>query len=658
MKHLFKRNYFILTKFTSTGSIQNIVHGSLDLSKKSGTKSGIRLLLLTLSLLILSSSQFTGLPAEIISGKVTDETGSPMVGVNVQVKGTNSRTYTDIKGLYQITVSPNSGFLIFSFIGYETKVIPVKGRWQINVRMEPTPAVVNEMAVIGYGTPKKMMVRGGTSVSAPMFTNDQEYYPRFNTENYASIHENGYKKVLDQPLSTFSVDVDRASYANVRRFINGGSLPPIDAVRIEEMINYFNYDYAGPEGDDPFSVYTELGNCPWNHSHQLLHVGLKGKSIEKENLPPSNLVFLIDVSGSMNSENKLGLLKSSFQMLVNELRAVDKVSIVVYAGAAGLVLEPTPGDRKEKILEAIEKLQAGGSTAGGAGLRLAYKIANENLIPKGNNRIILASDGDFNVGVSSNAEMERLVEEEREKGIFITVLGFGMGNYKDDRMEILANKGNGNYAYIDNIQEARKEMISEFGGTLFTIAKDVKFQLEFNPARVAAYRLIGYENRMLNAEDFNNDRKDAGEIGAGHSVTALYEIVPAGSDHNIHEIDPLRYQPNRKEVRPDPNAELLTIKLRYKKPDGEKSILVERKVEGILKRPEERSANFNFSAAVAEFGMLLRDSEYAAQSSFEEVLTLAQQDGERDEEGYRSEFLKLVKTAKIMKEWEAVRQDK
>ena len=341
------------------------------------------------------------------------------------------------------------------------------------------------------------------------------------------------------------------------------------------MINYFTYDYPEPEGKHPFSVYTELAACPWNPDHQLLHVGLKGKSIDKTELPASNLVFLLDVSGSMNSPNKLPLLKNAFHMLVNELREEDRVAIVVYAGAAGLVLPSTPGTRKEDILSAIEKLSAGGSTAGGQGLLLAYKVAEENFIEGGNNRIILATDGDFNVGVSSNADMERLVEKKRENGVFMTVLGFGMGNYKDDKMEIIADKGNGNYAYIDNIQEARKVMVAEFGGTLFTIAKDVKFQLEFNPARVKAYRLIGYENRLLNDEDFNDDKKDAGEMGAGHNVTALYELIPAGSEENTGSIDPLKYQKDNKTEKSDLSAELLTVKLRYKQPDGKTSTLYE-----------------------------------------------------------------------------------
>ena len=443
------------------------------------------------------------------------------------------------------------------------------------------------------------------------------------------------------PLSTFSIDVDNASYSNVRRYINQGNLPPVDAVRIEEMINYFHYDYPQPTGAHPFSVTTELARCPWNENNYLLHVGLQGKSIDKSELPASNLVLLLDVSGSMGMPNKLPLLKRAFKMLVNELRPADRVAIVVYAGAAGKVLDSTPGNEKKKIVDSLEKLNAGGSTAGGEGLKLAYKIAQENFIDGGNNRIILATDGDFNVGVSSTSEMERLIEKKREDGVFITVLGFGMGNIKDDKMETIADKGNGNYAYIDNIQEARKVFITEFGGTLFTIAKDVKFQVEFNPAQVKAYRLVGYENRLLNSEDFNDDTKDAGEMGAGHTVTALYEIVPASSIDAAPSVDALKYQ-EQKVVSGKYSKELLTIKLRYKLPDGEKSRLLELPVKNRLEK--NTSDNFRFSAAVAGFGMLLRGSEFMGNTTIDAVLNLAKNAKGDDEEGYRSEFIQLVKT--------------
>ncbi len=578
-----------------------------------------------------------------------------MPGVNVHVKNTRTGVMTDMEGKYSITVGDDAKVLVFSFIGYETSEVRIDGRLIIDVALVPSTTQLNEVAVIGYGTRDRSLpapARTGQAVREKKRAVGAGSYmpyacpqPGFNTEGYATIHENGYKDVLKQPLSTFSVDVDKASYANVRRFINMGQLPPVDAVRIEEMINYFSYDYPEPEGKDPFSVYTELSECPWNTDHQLLHIGLKGKSMDKSELPSSNLVFLIDVSGSMNSPNKLPLLKSAFRLLVNELRASDRVAIVVYAGAAGTVLGSTPGNRKEKIMQSIENLQAGGSTAGGQGLQLAYKIASENYAPGGNNRIILATDGDFNVGVSSNAEMERLVEKERGRGIYLTVLGFGMGNYKDDKMETLADKGNGNYAYIDNIQEARKVMVSEFAGTLFTIAKDVKFQLEFNPARVKAYRLVGYENRLLQDEDFNDDKKDAGEIGAGHTVTALYELIPAGSREHTGKIDPLKYQENNEKADPDLSAELLTVKLRYKRPNGNTSILIEKPVAGKVEEEGEASANFLFSAAVAEFGMLLRDSGYKAGASIEQVTHLASLGRGCDSEGYRGEFIRLVKTA-------------
>jgi Ca-activated chloride channel family protein len=612
-----------------------------------------------LSMLIIYALFIAAGNPRIITGKVTDDQGTPLAGVSVTVKNSSRGTITDIKGEYKVSVLPEDKTLVFSLVGYQTRDVKINGRTVINVKLQPQVVELKEMEVVPSDVQSHVAVTGGIrgnyrmKMTAGANMAFDASIPDFNTEGYSTIHENGYKDALNQPLSTFSIDVDRASYANVRRFINMGQLPPVDAVRIEEMINYFGYSYPEPRGEHPFSVYTELSVCPWNRDHQLLHVGLQGKNMNKSELPNSNLVFLLDVSGSMSSYNKLPLLKSAFQMLVSELRPEDRVAIVVYAGAAGLVLESTPGNEKDKMLAAIEKLQAGGSTAGGAGLKLAYKIAEENFIEGGNNRIILATDGDFNVGVSSNAEMERLVETEREKGVFITVLGFGMGNYKDDKMEIIADKGNGNYAYIDNIQEARKVMVSEFAGTLFTIAKDVKFQLEFNPARVKAYRLIGYENRLLNDEDFNDDKKDAGEMGAGHTVTALYELIPAGSDEKIGSIDPLKYQKNSTAVKPDPNAELLTIKLRYKEPDGLTSKLFENPVKGKVLDLSATTDHFRFSAAVAEFGLLLRDSEFKANSTIEDVIQLARGSRGEDEEGYRAEFIKLVKTADTLIEMKA-----
>ena len=599
-------------------------------------------------------SAFTG--TLTISGKVTDSSGNPLPGVNVLAKGTSNGVVTDNNGDYRITVNDQIKTLQFSFIGCITAEENIAGRLVINVTMLENQMALQEMVVIGYGA-KREMKSASYDMAAPSVSSYNSrasfnrYNKDFNTEGYAAVNENGYKNVKNNPLSTFSIDVDNASYTNIRRFINNGQLPPADAVRIEEMINYFKYDYSEPEGPHPFSVYTELAVCPWNKKHQLLQVGLRGKSIEKSSLPPSNLVFLIDVSGSMSDMNKLPLLKSAFGLLVNELREQDKVAIVVYAGAAGLVLKSTQGNRKEAIMAAIDNLEAGGSTAGGAGLKLAYAEAERNFIKGGNNRIILATDGDFNVGESSNGGMERLVEQKRELGVFMTVLGFGMGNVKDDKMEIIADKGNGNYSYIDNLQEARKVLVREFGGTLFTIAKDVKFQIEFNPAKVESYRLIGYENRLLNDEDFNDDTKDAGEMGSGHNVTALYEIVPAGSGAYHPAIDPLKYQSvGEAGIRMTDNSdEYLTIKLRYKKPDGNTSMLLEKAVRGFITDIEDVSDNMRFAAAVSEFGMILRNSEYRGNATLEGAATLASSGKGEDEEGYRSELIRLINTVKDMR---------
>ncbi|HEX6060036.1 MAG TPA: VWA domain-containing protein [Gemmatimonadaceae bacterium] len=465
--------------------------------------------------------------------------------------------------------------------------------------------------------------------------------PPDNTESYAALDENPFLSVRANPLSTFSIDVDRASYANVRRFIVNGKRPPKDAVRIEELVNYFPYAYAEPEGDEPLAITTELARAPWHADHLLLRVGLKGRPVDMAAAPRSNLVFLLDVSGSMMPANKLPLLQQSLRLLVEQLRADDRVAIVVYAGSAGLVLPSTPGSEKSAILEAIDQLEAGGSTAGGEGLALAYRVAAEHHIPGGNNRVILATDGDFNVGPSSDAEMIRLIEDKRRQGTFLTVLGFGMGNLKDSKLEGIADRGNGNYAYIDSELEARKVLVSEMGGTLLTIAKDVKLQLEFNPARVAAYRLIGYENRLLRAEDFADDARDAGELGAGHTVTALYELIPAGAPDagRVRGTDSLRYQTTT--VRPDAAAsqELVTVKLRWKAPEEETSRLLERAVIHEVVAP---SVDFRFAAAVAAWGMLLRDSEHRGTATFQSVLALAEGALGGDPHGYRREFVQLV----------------
>ncbi len=471
-------------------------------------------------------------------------------------------------------------------------------------------------------------------------------------EEYQKLKENPFKIVQTNPLSTFSIDVDVASYSNIRRFLNNHQFPPADAVRIEELINYFNYDYPQPQNNQPFSITTEISQTPWNPQHKLVHIGLQGKKIATENLPPSNLVFLIDVSGSMSRQNKLPLLKSAFRLLVNELRPQDRVAIVVYSGAAGVVLPSTPGNEKDKILNAIENLKAGGSTAGGAGIKKAYQVAKENFQSNGNNRVILATDGDFNVGVSSDNALVKLIEEKRDDEVFLTVLGFGSGNLKDAKMEKLANKGNGNYAYIDNTLEAEKVLVEEMGGTLFTIAKDVKIQVEFNPAKVKAYRLIGYENRLLQAKDFNDDTKDAGELGAGHTVTALYEIIPVGAETevNLPTIDALKYQQNSPNSTAYNSNELMQVKLRYKQPKASVSQLITQPVIDSNTRLNATSNNFRFSAAVASFGMLLRDSEYIGNASFDSVLNLAKSAQGADLNSYRHEFIRLVKTAKFIEE--------
>jgi Ca-activated chloride channel homolog len=465
-------------------------------------------------------------------------------------------------------------------------------------------------------------------------------------EDYDNFVENQFESPKHTPLSTFSIDVDNASYTNVRRFINNGQTVPKDAVRVEEMINFFKYKYPQPQDQHPFSINTEYSDCPWNPKHQLLKIGLQGKNIPTDNLPASNLVFLIDVSGSMSDANKLPLLKQSMKILVHELRKKDKVAIVVYAGAAGMVLPPTTGDEKQTIIEALEKLNAGGSTAGGAGIELAYKLAQENFIKGGNNRVILATDGDFNVGASSNTDMQTLIEQKRKSGVFLTCLGYGMGNYKDSKMETLSDKGNGNYAYIDNIQEANRFLGKEFKGSMFAIAKDVKIQIEFNPKHVQAYRLIGYENRKLRPEDFTNDTIDAGELGSGHTVTALYEVIPTGVKSEF-----LNDQPDLKYTKvtaseSDYSSDLATIKFRYKKPDGDKSIEMVKVIENKSIPLKSSSDDFKFSTAVAWFGLKLRNSNLVPNKTSDEIKKLAKEGLSNDEDGYKAEFIRLVESVK------------
>ena len=471
-------------------------------------------------------------------------------------------------------------------------------------------------------------------------------YPQYQQESYNAITENPFIATLNDPLSTFSIDVDTASYANIRRLLTGGSLPPVGAVRIEEMINYFSYKYPEPK-NGPIGITTELGPCPWQPANKLVRIGLKAKDLAPQDIPPSNLVFLIDVSGSMHDDNKLPLLKQAMLMLSGELGRDDKVSIVVYAGADRVVLPPTAGDKKEEIRKAITILSSGGSTHASSGILTAYQLAKQNFIRNGNNRIILASDGDFNVGVTSRGELERLVEKERESGVFLTVLGFGMGNYHDDTMEILADKGNGNYNYIDSLLEAKKVLIKERTGTLFTLARDVKLQIEFNPARVGGYRLIGYENRALADEDFNNDKKDAGEIGAGHTVTALYELLPPDAQE-IPKVDALKYQLIT-EVSNN-SSEVLTVKLRYKPLDDNKSLLLTQTVNDNSNILASKSDDFRFAASVAGFGMLLRHSNHLNQLSYPQLITMARNSRGSDEEGYRAEFIHLLEMGELLQD--------
>lgn len=602
-------------------------------------------------------------PSEfVVSGKITDQTGRPLGGVAVMVKGTSNGVTTGQDGRFELKIRSEKAVLVITYIGFDTKEVNVSSKkTQISITMQESNQRLEEVVVIGYSARRRKNVTGSVKSIAgsplaysPAYdysTTQQDRYVQesehFNREGYDAIRENRFQKVSDQPLSTFSIDVDAASYSNVRRMLNAGQLPPAAAVRVEEMINYFEYEYPKPVAEDPFSINTEMADCPWNKKHKLVLVGLQGKKVPVENLPASNIVFLIDVSGSMDMPNKLPLVKQSIKLLTERLRKEDKVAIVVYAGSAGLVLPSTSGAEKTTIKDAVDRLEAGGSTAGGAGIKLAYNVAREQFLKNGNNRIILCTDGDFNVGASSDDELERMIEEERKSGVFLTVLGYGTGNYQDAKMQKLANKGNGNHAYIDGFNEARKVLVNEFGGTLFTIAKDVKLQIEFNPRVVQAYRLIGYENRMLNKEDFNNDKKDAGELGSGHTVTALYEIVPVGVRSNfVESVDPLKYQsPAQANI---PSSDLMTIKFRYKKPDGDKSLLIEHVVNNTNKSIAQTSDNFRFAASVAQFGMLLRNSEFRQDASFSNAWKLANGARAYDPEGYRAEFLKLLKNAQSL----------
>lgn len=608
-----------------------------------------------------------------ITGVVSDNLG-PLPGANVIVKGTTRGTQTDFDGKYSIKAKEGET-LVFSFTGYNYKSVKITKATTINVVLDGA-VTLSEVVAIGYGSeydsysPKKVKekasgvqvvansssirIRGNSlmkqedRISNPIYPSKSDTVAtNVNDEDYGTFVENVFESPKSSPLSTFSIDVDNASYTNIRRFINNGQKVPKDAVRVEEMMNFFKYNYPQPKDEHPFSINSEYSECPWNTNNKLVRIGLQGKNIDDEKLPASNLVFLIDVSGSMFSENKLPLLKQSMKVLVNQLRAEDKVSIVVYAGAAGMVLPPTSGDKKMTIIDALEKLSAGGSTAGGAGIQLAYKTAKENFIKNGNNRVVLATDGDFNVGASSDNDMQRLIEEERKSGVFLTCLGFGMGNYKDSKMETLANKGNGNYAYIDNIQEANRFLGKEFKGSMFAIAKDVKIQIEFNPAHVQAYRLIGYENRKFRPEDFKNDAIDAGELGSGHTVTALYEIIPVNTKSKFFTpTDELKYTKTEPSVA-NLGSELATIKFRYKKPDGEKSIEMIEVIKNNVVTLEQTSEDFKFCASVAWFGLKLRNSELVSNKSISDIKNLAKNNIKNDNEGYKAEFIRLMEAVNL-----------
>lgn len=597
------------------------------------------LILIALCALVASGM---GQEKKRVSGIVRTANQQELSGVSVRLVGTAETSTTDSKGRFEIQAEIGDT-LLFSCLGFEPLREAIRTT-KMDVNLTPEERVLEEVVV------QHTLKAANRSSGIPMGVFSPKLIERARVqEEYAKIDENRFISPLQEALSTFAVDVDGASYSNIRRMINAGQLPPKDAVRVEEMINYFAYEIPRPESNQPVAVVTELGSAPWNTSHQLLRVALRAKDMPKESLPSANLVFLIDVSGSMYGHSRLPLVKSSLKLLVDQLRDQDRVAIVTYSGTASVKLSSIQGDRKMRIKQAIDELEAGGSTAGGAGLELAYRMAKKNFIKNGNNRVILATDGDFNVGASSDEEMEDWIVAQRKSGISLTVLGFGMGNLKDSKMELLANKGHGNYAYIDDISEARKAIVTEFGGSLFTVAKDVKVQVEFNPAYVQAYRLVGYENRLLEANEFNDDTKMGGDMGVGHTVTALYEIIPIGlTSSMIAGVDPLKYQSRPDVVAGEKNNELATVKFRYKDIKSEQSELQETIVMNETRGLDQLSEDFRFSSAVAEYGMLLRDSDFKQGSSFEGVLQRAAAARTHDKEGYRRDFIKLVENTQLM----------
>ncbi len=630
--------------------------------------------LLTVFILALIVSTVAAVETGKICGTVTaGNTGVPLPYANVVVVGTKLGGMALSDGSYCIDGIPAGTYTIkVMMMGYKPveihNVVIIAGQKStLDFKMEEMiVGTTQELVVeaeqvqinvrggsVAHSTtsPSMLHVRGGCM--SPGHYGDPRYYP--GTEDYANIEENGFLPAIGNPLSTFSIDVDVASYANARRFIMMDMMPPKEAIRVEEFINYFDYDYEKPEGDVPFSITLEYAVCPWNADHNIVHIGLQGEELDVEDRKTSSLVFLIDVSGSMRAENKLPLLRKAFLLLVDQLAENDQVAIVTYAGHSELALEPTFAHDSEKIKDAIRGLRAGGSTAGHAGIQLAYEMAETHFIPGGNNRVILATDGDFNVGISNTDDLVEMIEEKRESGIFLTVLGFGMGNYKDDRLEKLADKGNGNHAYIDNLLEAKKVFVDDLTSTLYTIAKDVKIQVEFNPMKVASYRLIGYENRLLNKEDFEDDKKDAGEIGAGHSVTALYEIVPAdfSGDDVLKDVssfvkDDLKYIDTKLSDEAMKSNEVVTVHVRYKEPDGDKSKLITTVVADGPVAVKKSSEDLRFSAAVAMYAMILRESAHMGGIGLDDVQDLAKKAKGDDDNGYRAEFIRQVERTDLI----------
>ena len=566
-----------------------------------------------------------------IEGRVSDTDGAPLPGVTITAVGPEGQqrtTVSDAEGFYAFErLVPGSYVVTASLAGMGTSTtrVAVKADRVAAVRSTMSVPAVTEAITVTAEAPRFSTAAAArsslTASNAYAYDDETEIRPRFRP-----FEEHGFIEASKQGVTTFAIDVDRASYSIVRGFLSDGELPPADAVRVEEMLNYFTWDYPQPAGQEPFSITTEVAGCPWNTGNRLLRIGIQGRNLEQWRMAPNNLVFLLDVSGSMDTPVSLPLVKQAFRVLVDQLRAEDRVAIVVYAGAEGLALPSTSGADKQTILDAIDNLQPGGSTAGAAGIELAYKVAQQNFLHDGNNRVILATDGDFNVGVSSLEELELLIEEKRKSGVFLSTIGVGEENYQDGVMETLADKGNGNYAFLDSLREAEKVFKHELTGTLVTIAKDVKVQLEFDPSTVQSYRQIGYENRALANEDFEDDSKDAGELGAGHSVTALYEIVPRGANA----------------------GNVATIRLRYKEPNGWKSRAIASAAVDQGKSVYEASPDMQFAAAIAEVGMLLRNSPHVGSASWEEAAALARMSRGADLDGTRGEFGTLVESAKLL----------